>query len=454
MNILDQDFSEMLLDAALSLGADAAEVYVNRTVGTEILAGKTEIDSVNLRLADGYAVRVLRDGKLAFGSSNVCEKAAAIELVRNLARRCDLHSPDDNNILPEPPTGERVQVSEPFDPEMADLTLNAKFKKLLAVEQHARAVDPRIKGFGWLQYGDTVQETVVVNSRGIFARSRGTLAYVFAYAFAGDESGYQTGTHVEASSHFDKLSAQDAGEKVASYALRMLGASTASSGEYQIVLPPESGSAFLKSLSEMLSADRVQKGKSPLRDKLGEMIASSNVTIIDDGRLEGGLATSPFDSEGMPSQSTVLIERGKLAGFMYDSYCANRGKTFSTGNASRSSYHSQPCISPTNLYLVPGQVGAESLIRSVGNGLYVTEVSGLHAAVNPTTADFSVPAKAIAVRNGLLCEPIDGITLSGNLLHLFRSIEVVANDLTWTPADGMIGMPTIGVSSIKVTGAS
>jgi PmbA protein len=210
--------------------------------------------------------------------------------------------------------------------------------------------------------------------------------------------------------------------------------------------------SLVGALIDMLSADEVQKGKSPFRDRLGEVVADKSVTIIDDGVLRGGMATCAYDSEGVPSATTPLIENGLLKSFLYDSYNAKKGGTQSTGNASKSSYHDRPSISPTNFYLQPGETAAEDLVGSVGKGLYLTEVSGLHAGINPTTADFSVPAKAIIVRDGEFAAAVDNITISGNMLELLRNVELVASDLKWIPGHGVVGAPTMKIGETKVAG--
>jgi len=451
--MFDSKFAETLIDAAMSYGVDAAEIYYSRSANTEIMAVDGKAEMVNVNEDDGYAVRLLKDSRMSFGSSNLIDKKHALGMVRDLAKRCELHSTDESNVIPVPMEADALAVDEPFDERMASTPLKSKVDKLLGVEESAKAFDSRITGFGWLQYGDSVQESAVFNSNGVVAESRGTIVYVFAYAIANDGKSVQTGTHVEASGHFDSLDVQSVGGTVAKHAVRMLGASGLKTGEYKLVLPPETSSAFLASLASMLSGDHIQKGKSPLCGRMGEFIASRNVTIVDDGLLPGGLGTSRFDAEGNPSRTTVVVDEGKMVSYLCDSYCARKGGTQSTGNASRASYHSEPTIVPTNFYLKTSDMSPEELISTVGSGLYVTEVSGLHAAINPTTADFSVPAKALLIENGEIGGAVDNLTLSGNMLEFFKKIESVGSDLTWVPAYGMIGVPTVFVSDIKVTGS-
>jgi PmbA protein len=147
-----------------------------------------------------------------------------------------------------------------------------------------------------------------------------------------------------------------------------------------------------------------------------------------------------------------VIKAGRLNQLLYDSYTAHRAGVISTGNADRSEFDNPPVISPTNFYLAPGNISRESLIGSVQDGLFVTEVSGLHASVNLVTGDYSIPGKGILISHGELTTPISNITISGNIFDFFKNIDAVADDLTWEYRDDLIGTPTFRVSGVKIGG--
>lgn len=452
MTEFNSDFAESLIDAALSFGAGSAEVYFGKKTETEIIVSECRAETANVRVDSGFAIRAVRDGKMVFASSSHTDRKEAVDLVRDAVKRMDLHSPDDFNVIPDRLDVDVTGVDEPFDETIERLPLDRKIEKAIQIEKAAKAFDPRVVGFGWLQYGDSVQDYCVCNSNGIRAHSRGTLAYAFAYAIAAADGCVQTGTIEDAAGYFDKLDPDLLGQRVARFAVRMLGSGEIHTGEYSLVLPPETSSSFISALADMFSADRVQKGKSPLAGRMGDVIASEKVTIVDDGVLPGGLATSPYDAEGVPATRKVLVRGGVLHGLLYDSYTARKDHTKSTGNSSRANYHSQPAITPSNFFVEPGNMTPGKILDYVGDGLYITELSGLHAGINPTTADFSVPAKAIVISGGELAHPVANITISGNLLSFFGNVAAVANDLAWVPSLGMIGAPTICVADIKVTG--
>ena len=215
------------------------------------------------------------------------------------------------------------------------------------------------------------------------------------------------------------------------------------------MLDPYIVTNFLGVIAPALSAGAVQKGRSLFKDKVGEIVASSNVTIIDDGTLNGGIMSTPFDGEGIPSQKTVLIDNGRLVGFLHNTYTANKENTKSTGNSTRGSFKSTPEVGTTNLYLNNGNIERNNLIRDVDNGLYVTEVMGMHTA-NPISGDFSLGAAGIWIKNGELTEPVRGVAIAGNMVELLKSIDAVGNDLRFFVG---MGAPTIRIGEITISGS-
>jgi PmbA protein len=220
----------------------------------------------------------------------------------------------------------------------------------------------------------------------------------------------------------------------------------------QAIFPPEPGNPIVQSLFGMIEADSVQKGKSPFRGKIGQMVASDVLTLLDDGTLAGGLGTRPYDGEGIATTRTMVIEKGILKNYLYDTYTAKKGKTKSTGNASRGGYHSKPLIFPTNFFIQPSNTDAKDITGGVENGILITELSGLHAGINHATADFSVPAKGIVIEGGEPAYPVDNIAISGNLFDFLKNISAVGNDLNWEPIEGMIGAPTFKVDNLRIIG--
>jgi PmbA protein len=207
--------------------------------------------------------------------------------------------------------------------------------------------------------------------------------------------------------------------------------------------------SLLELLSTSLLAESVQKGRSLLAGRLGQEVAAPSANLIDDGLLPGGLETAPFDAEGNPRQRTVLLERGRLAGFLYDQYGANREGRASTGNASRPGALSPPSVQVSNLYLEPGSHSFEALLAEMGRGIIISNVLGMHTA-NPVSGDFSVGASGHWVEGGHISHPVKGIAISGNVLTLLSRLAVVGSDLRFW---GRVGSPSLLIERLDVGGA-
>ena len=451
----DMEFARRTLHYAMQRGVQAAEVAVVRTRKTEISVVNMTPETVNAQEEIGFGVRVLKDARMGFAASNRLDSRSVQDLLDSLVSIVGEHTPDEANTLPEwsggKPWEDRLST---FDEVILRTPLEEKVRRALTLEQCARDFDTRIKGASTVIYGDVAEEEALVNSRGVEGVSRSTLAYAVIEAIAGDKDSIETGWHVGASSTYDGLDIEATAATAARRALRMVGSRPAQSAELPLVFPPEVGSDILAYISRMLDADAVQKGKSLFRGREDSQVASSLVSVVDDGRLEGGLATRLADAEGVPTARTELVRDGVLKGFLYDSYTAKKGGTVSTGNAQRGSYAARPHTGTTNFMLLPGSRATDTLLHDVSIGLHVAEMQGLHAAINPVSGDFSIPCKGLMIRGGELAEPVTGVAISGNLFDLLRDVDGVGDDFTWVFSGAIVGTPTFRVRKVKIGSAS
>lgn len=306
---------------------------------------------------------------------------------------------------------------------------------------------PLLKSILRAGFAEGFSEVAIINSKGIeknFVQSHCSLG---VSCLAEKDGERQEGGFSQSKRLKSELKWEEVFEKAAQRAMALLGGKPIPSGTVPVVFDPSVGSEFLSLLSDAVCADSVQKGKSFLRGKLNEKVASEWVTLVDDGTLKNGLATSPVDDEGVPTQRTGTIERGKLIHYLYDSYTAEKDKTRSTGNACRAGFKSSPSPGPSNFYLQAGDLPREKLLRMTC-GLYLYEVMGLHMA-DPISGDFSVGAIGAWLENGEFKTAVRGVTLAGNLLELLKNVDGVCDDLTFF---GSVGSPTFRVRELMVSG--
>jgi PmbA protein len=194
-----------------------------------------------------------------------------------------------------------------------------------------------------------------------------------------------------------------------------------------VIFDPDVAGAILGGILAAVNGERVLQGTSFLAQKMDQKIASALVTIIDDGTRPKGLASGPFDGEGVPTQKRTIIDRGLLKGFMYNTIIARRAGVKSTGNASRGGFTSVPGIGSHNFYMVAGTSARADIIAGTAKGLLLTEVTGY--GINPVTGDFSGGASGFWIENGKVAFPVKGLTIAGRADEMLNGIDLVGNDL-------------------------
>jgi PmbA protein len=202
-----------------------------------------------------------------------------------------------------------------------------------------------------------------------------------------------------------------------------------------------------------VGADAVQRGRSPLAGRLGEGVASDSFVLHDDGLVPEGIASSPLDGEGVPRRRTTLIEAGSLRTYLYDTYTARRAGASSTGNADRRGYRTQPSVSASNLIVAPGARSFEQLLREAGEGVFITDVAGLHSGVNHVSGVFSVGASGRAIRGGELAEPVREFTIASDLVSMLRAVRACGAASRWVPFGGSVSTPALLIGEMTVSGS-
>jgi PmbA protein len=247
------------------------------------------------------------------------------------------------------------------------------------------------------------------------------------------------------------LSKLDAPEEVGRIAaqrtLRRLGGRKVKTARVPIVFDPMVGRSLLGNIFEAASGDSIYRGASFLTGKLGDRIAGENVTVVDDGTMRGGFGSAPFDSEGVPTRRTVVVERGVLKSYLLNTYTAKKLGLATTGNAARG-LAGTPGIGAGNFYLEPGTKSAKEIIAAIPDGLYVTELLGF--GVNLVTGDYSRGAGGLWISRGELAYPVEEITIAGNLKDMLQNIAEVGTDLEFR---GSVACPTIRIDGMTVAGA-
>jgi PmbA protein len=315
-------------------------------------------------------------------------------------------------------------------------------------EKAALDTDPRLKNSDGGSFDAATGRKILANSHGFLGEYRRSYCSVSAVPIAQDEQGnMQRDFWYSVARSLSKLDpAEQVGKEAARRTLRRLGARKGKTAHVPVILDPLVATSMLEHIFEGINGDSVYRGASFLAGKLGEPIASPNVTVVDDGTMPGGFGTAPFDGEGIPTRRTVVVENGVLKSYLLNTYTAKKLNLETTANASRG-LAGTPGISPGNYFLQAGKKTPQEMISEIKDGLYVTEFLG-HGA-NLVTGDYSRGASGLWIVNGELAYPVEEITVAGNLKDIFKNISEVASDLEFR---GSVASPTIRIDGLTVGG--
>jgi len=455
------DIANIAVEQAAKAGrkagaAVAAEAFVSDTETIQVNVSGRAVEQMNAVKEAGIGVRVLRDGRMAFGSTNDLSANAVGALAESLVQKVVFHTADEFNTLPDAADGGLAagpagfEDLDAYDEKVAAVPVQDKIKTALRMEAAGLEYSPKIAGSMMTIYQDGTVYTYLANSKGVGGWFRQSYVAGALELTAAEGESRESGSFTKGVVRWADFDADEIGKKAAEMAVSMLGAKPIPSAEMPLVVSPEIGTQLWSFLAAMLSADEVQKGRSLFAGKIGAEVAAKGFTLIDDGRLIGATSTAPVDGEGVASQTTPLIVEGVLKTYLHDCYTAKKGQARSTGNHGRDGYSSAGGIGTTNLYLKPGEVAPEAIIAGIDRGFYLTVVLGLFAAIDQASGDFSIPSAGFLIEKGKKTVPVRGVTVGGNLFELLKAVDKVGSDLTWFQS---LGSPTVSVSHVKIGGA-
>jgi PmbA protein len=455
--------------AVLDLESLAAEVVALAVQGgasdAESVAREGDEFSVNVRMGQvetlkesgsrGLGLRVFLGRRSASASTSDLTPDGIRQLVEGALALARITEEDPFAGLPE--TSEFGSIPGDlrlYDQDVYSLDGPERIEWARRAEAAALAADPRITNSDGGSFDAATGRKVLANSRGFVGGYRTSYAGVAAAPLAMDTNGtmQRDGWWSSARRLADLDSPESIGKEAARRTLRRLGARRVPTQRVPIVFAPEVARSLIGSVFEAASGDSIWRSASFLAGRLGEQIAASNLTIVDDNTMllptgMGGYGTSPFDGEGLPSLRTVVVEKGVLRNYLLNTYTARKLGLKSTHNASRG-LAGTPGIGCGNLYLEPGSLTPEQIIAEVPAGLYVTGLMGF--GVNTVTGDYSRGATGLWIENGQLTHAVEEITIAGNLAEMLMNVTAIGSDLEFR---GAVASPTLRIDGMTLAGA-
>ena len=420
---------------------ETVEAYVVHERDTEARAYEGKVEAFTSAESQGIGVRVVVDGKQGYAYAGTLDEDALHETLREARDNAAFAEPDEFNGVAEP-DGVAIAELELYAAGIDTFSTDEKVELAIELERATLAADPRISGIESAEYIDSVYESAVATSTGIAMTERETGCYVSAYALAEADGETQTGFGFSIGRDPRELDPAVAANDAAERATRLLGASKPSSERLTVVLDPWVTAQLLGIVGHTLTGEAVLKGRSMFAERMGDAVAHSSITLVDDPTNPDAFTATAIDGEGLAARRTPLIDNGVLTGFLHNSYSGRRAAAASTGSAVRSGFKSAPGVGAQALALVPGDRSQADLIAEIDNGFLVQGVAGLHSGVNPVSGDFSTGAEGLRIRNGSLAEPIREVTIASTVQRLLQDIIAIGDDLEWLP------MSAAGVSLV------
>lgn len=450
---------QLLLDNIIEKEVDFGEIFYENTLVKTYEVIDSKLDTINSRITHGVGIRLAHNNDIVYGYTNDLKKKSLYELVSRIKNNFS------NNRLIKEVNLERLKISRDKSViKHNDMDDNKKKEYLLNIDKLARSIDSRIVQVDTVFY-ESDSEVIIANTNNTYVKENRPLTRLNITIIAKDDKRQTKSSKSYGISGgyelLDEIDIKKEVENLAISSIKKLSAKPCPSGEMPVIIGPGFGAViFHEACGHSMEATTVSYNTSILSGKLNEKIASSKVSIIDDGTLKSKWGTTVYDDEGNKTRKNVLIKNGALKGYLID-YLNNRKMNMEiTGSGRRESYKYAPTSRMNNTYLVKGHDKIEDMIKSVKYGIYAVNMGG--GSVDPVTGDFNFAVnEAYLIENGKITDMVLGGSLIGNTLDILNNVSMVSDDLSFDTGfcgsvsgnvPVTIGEPTILVSKILVGG--
>jgi PmbA protein len=440
---------------AINAGASDAEAVVREGDEFSVTVRMGQVEKLQESGSRGLGVRVFLGKRSASTSTSDLTPDGIRQAVEGAVALAKITEEDPFSGLPE--TGEFGSAPDDlhlYFEDVYSLPGPERIDWARRAEAAALAADPRITNSNGGSFDVATGRKVLANSRGFLGSFSSSYAGGSTAPLAKDENGQMQRDYWSTSARRigDLETPESVGAEAARRTLRRLGARRVPTQKVPIVFAQETARSLIGSVFEAASGDSVWRSASFLAGLLGQSIAASALTIVDDNLMllpngVGGYGSSPFDGEGLPSRRTVVVEKGVLESYLLNTYTARKLGLKSTHNAARG-LAGTPGIGAGNLYLEPGTLTPEQIIADIPAGLYVTGLMGF--GTNLVTGDYSRGATGLWIENGQLTHAVEEVTIAGNLAEMLRNVTAIGNDLVFR---GSVASPTLRIDGMTVAGA-
>jgi TldD protein len=459
---VDANVMNDVLAVALSEGGDYADLFFEHRQTSSIFFEEQAVRNAGAGVIQGVGIRVVQGDSTGYAYTEEFSR----EAMRRAAETAAKIAKAGSRVGPQAVSLRATPNLYPVRTPSWETPAKEKLAIIRRADATARAYDPMIQRVV-VSFGDEIKHIAVATSDGTLVEDTQPMIRLNVQVLS--EQGNSRQTSVEGGGgrlgmeYFDTHTPEDIAREAARQAVLLQTAVEAPAGQFPVVLGKgDSGILLHEAVGHGLEADFNRKKTSNYSDRVGQSVASTLVTVVDDGTIANSRGTINVDDEGNLPQRNVLIEEGILAGYMQDRISSRHFGVTPSGNGRRETFRNYPMPRMTNTYMLPGQDAPEDIVKSVDRGLYCLSYSG--GQVNISNGDFVFSVtEAYLIEDGKVTAPVKNVTLIGNGPDTLSKVTMVGNDFQlsdgrWTCGkEGQsvpvgVGMPTVLVSGITVGG--
>ena len=446
-----EKFMEKLVKAGMEYGFEECEASFAQDSSMSIDILKGEVSSYENSVTSTLSFRGLKNGQMGYCSTNILNDDSIDFLLKSAMENCEVLNDEDPQFIYCDENNKDLFFSQITDAYSKNTY--KRFEDLgLGLEKAILALDERIDAVDILSINCGTGPFLIINSKGLHSyRDTDGISLVASGRAIDADGSVKSGGHYWIGKDIDDFDQEKFLKKFKENLIGKMGAKSVKAGSYKTILRNEAFQQFFMVFFGNFLATTMQRGLSLLADKEGTVIASDALTVKECPMLEKALTKIPFDDEGVLTTEKAIIDKGTFATALYDLKSAYKAGRQSTGNGFRAG--SAVSEMPTNLVVEPGEKDLAGLMEEVGEGIMLTDLSGLHAGVNAISGDFSLLCEGYLIEGGKKGRPVEQITVAGNFYDVIKSIKSVGNDIINLPSgEAEFFTPSVYVGELAISG--
>jgi PmbA protein len=431
-------------DLAKEKGLTSCQIQISRSKALAIKLFHHEIDNYSINDSQSVIACGIYEGKFGSASTEKIDKDTFEYLIDSIIENAKYNEKNTTTELFK--GSDKYHKKNVFNKDLATIPVEEKLKTLHAVEDGLFAYSEKVNEVEEVGYKEVDSEDEFYNSFGLKLKQHTNYFYIYAYANAKDGESMKTAGDFFIDNNFRAFETKKFVDGIGKKLLAKFGGVQCESGNYPTVLENDVLASLMDYFLAAASSDEVQKKSSFLGGKLNTEVASSHVTI-ESKPLAKNIFFSYFDDEGVATQNMDIVKKGVLKNYFYNIETAKKDGVQSTGNGRWE--RGKIGIGFGNIFIKPSKKSFGEMVSHLKQGVFITEIEGLGTGMNEESGDFSCQAQGFMIREGQLAEPLNLITLSGNLLAMLKEVKTFdnafkLNDNSVSCADVLIKKMAIG----------